>query len=105
MNKEILDKVDEIIEEIENSQLYQNYLILQEKIAGNKDLMQLINKVRLMQKDVLHQKKDTKELDLLLDELNSHPLYREYNNVVYEINNIYAIIENNINNYFVKIVN
>ena len=39
-------------------------------------------------------------LDELTKELNNDPLYREYNNTLYEINNTFAIIENSLNNYF-----
>ena len=105
MNKEIDLKVDEIIQDIENSEVYQKYLSLKEEINNNKELMKLINKVRLMQKDVLHKKQSEKELDKLMDELNNHPLYREYNNTIYEINNTYGIIESSLNNYFNKIFN
>ena len=105
MNKEIDLKVDEIIQDIENSEVYQKYLSLKEEINNNKKLMELINKVRIMQKDVLHQRKDEKELNILMDELNNHPLYREYNNTLYEINNTYGIIESSLNNYFNKLLN
>ena len=103
MNKEINEKIDEIISDIENSDIYKKYLMLKEAIKSNKELMELINKVRIMQKDVLHKKKDEKELDKLMEKLNNHPLYREYNNTIYEINNTYGIIENSLNNYFDKI--
>ncbi len=105
MNKEILEKVDDIIQTIEESTEYKKYLDLKEKISNNKELMELINKVRVMQKDVLHKKNSQTDLDKLLNELNNNPLYREYNNVIYEINNTYSIVENSINNYFEKIVN
>lgn len=105
LNKEITKKIDEIISDIETSSTYQEYLSLKEKIKNDKELMELINKVRIMQKDVLHHK-DTKEnLEKLVNELNNNPLYREYNNVVYEINNTYGIIESSLNNYFDDIIN
>lgn len=105
MNKEILEKIDEIIQIIETSPEYLKYLDLKEKIKNHKELMELINRVRVMQKDVLHKKNNQNELDKLLNELNNNPLYREYNNVIYEINNTYSIVENSINNYFERIVN
>ena len=105
MNKEIETKIDEIIKEIETSPDYQKYLSLKEQIKNNKELMELINKVRVMQKDVLHKKKTKEDLEKIVDELNNHPLYREYNNTLYEINNTYGIIESSLNNYFDNIVN
>ena len=105
MNKDISNKIDEIINEIENSDVYQKYLSLQKQISSNKELMELINKVKVMQKDVIQKKKKKEELDELMDELNSYPLYREYNNTLYEINNTYGIIESSLNNYFNKVIN
>jgi len=105
LNKEVSKKVDEIIQDIESSDLYKKYLSLKEQISNNSKLMELINKVRIMQKDVLHKIEDKEKLESLVNELNNHPLYREYNNTIYEINNIYGIIESNLNNYFDKVIN
>ena len=101
-NKEILDKVDEIIKEIESSSDYQKYLLLKEKINNNKDFVLLINKVRQMNKDYTHNLVKKDELDCITNELNNHPLYREYLNTISVINNEFSIIENAINNYFKK---
>ena len=100
MNKDIINKVDEIIKDIENSSEYQKYLSLKEKITSDSNLFELINKVRILQKDYVHHLVSKEELNKYVDELNSYPLYREYTNTLYEINNIYGIIENTLNNYF-----
>lgn len=105
MSNEVNDKIDELINKIETSEIYKKYLSLQEMISDNKELMKLINKVKVMQKDVLHKKIDQEELEKQVDELNNHPLYREYNNTLYEINNTYGIIESSLNNYFDRIIN
>ncbi len=101
-NKEILDKVDDIIREIETSPDYQKYLKLKEDIGNNKELVLLINEVRQMNKDFVHKLVDKKTLDNKTYELNNHPLYREYLNTIDVINNELSIIENTINNYFKK---
>ena len=101
-NKEILDKVDEIIKEIEDSDNYRKYLLLKEEINNNKELVLLINKVRQMNKDFTHKLVKKEELDNVQNELNNHPLYREYLNIISAINNELSIIENTINNYFEK---
>lgn len=105
MNKEIETKIDEIINEIKSSDLYKKYLLLKDKINSNKELMELINKVKVMQKDLVHKKVKKEDLDKVMDELDNNPLYREYNNCLYEINNTYGIIESSLNNYFDKIIN
>ena len=100
MNKEILDKVDEIIKIIEDSDDYQKYLDIKKKISNNKELSKLINEVRVLQKDVVHQVKKKTELDKKMKELNNHPLYIEYSNTLYDINNVFSIIESSLNKYF-----
>lgn len=105
MNKEILDKVDEIINVIENSKEYQKYLLLQKEIKKDKELTSLINKVRILQQDYIHKKIKKEVLDKETKELNNYPLYREYTNTLQEINNIYGIIENILNNYFQEKMN
>jgi len=99
-NKEILNKVDEIIKEIEESSDYQKYLKLKEDISNNKKLVLLINEVRQLNKDFTHKLVRKEELEEKENELKNHPLYREYLNTINEINNKFAIIENRINSYF-----
>ena len=101
-NQEILNKLDEIIDEIETSDEYKRYLLLKEEIGKNKELVILINKVRQLNKDYLHNLVKKEELDNATNELNNHPLYREYLNNISVINNKLSIVENTINNYFKK---
>lgn len=105
MNKEILSKVDEIINIIENSNEYQKYLSIKEKIDNNKELKSLINEVRVLQKDIVHHVKDKSLLEKKTSELNSHPLYIEYVNILDEINNTFSIIESSLNKYFYNKLN
>ena len=105
MNKEILDKVDEIINNIEQSDEYQKYLQLKMQIDNCKELKKIINEVKILQKDVVHHVTSENKLKEKLNELNNNPLYREYINTLDEINNLYMIIENELNNYFTKIFN
>ena len=55
-----------------------------------------------MNKDFTHKLVRKEELDRYTNELNNHPLYREYLNTISVINNEFSIIENTINNYFKK---
>ena len=105
MNKEILDKVDEIINKIESSDLYQKYIDLKKKMDDNEEIKLLINEIKVLQKDVVHHMDKKKELQEKEEQLNNYTLYREYNNTIYEINNIYGIIEKDLNNYFYKKLN
>ncbi len=98
-NKEILNKVDEIINNIESSNDYRDYLKLKEIINNDSEITALINNVRVKQKDFVHHLISEDELNKAYDKLNNHPVYREYLNKVDLINNQYAIIESNINKF------
>ena len=91
MNNDIIKKVDEIIQTIEESTIYQKYLDLKNQIDKNKELKTLINEVRVLQKDIVHKVKEKDVLENKLNELNSHPLYIEYINTLDEINNTFSI--------------
>ena len=100
LNNNILSKIDEIISLIENSDIYKKYLLLQNEMQKNKKLMQLINEIKVLEKDYAHKLIKKVELDKKIQELNNYPLYREYRNTLDELNNTFNIIENKINNYF-----
>lgn len=104
-NKEILNKIDEIISLIENSLEYQKYLSLKKDLDNNKEIILLINEIKVLQKDVVHHFDKKEILNKKLNELESIPLYREYQNTVVEINNVYSIIESRINNYINSVMN
>jgi len=107
LNNEILKKVDEIIDYIENTKNYHDYLLIKEKMNGDEEISGLLDEIRRLQK--LLANKYNKELDEELkkknNELHSIPLYREYLNVIDEINNTLNIIENSLNNYFAEKLN
>lgn len=104
-NKEILNKIDEIINLIENSSEYQKYLSLKKDLDNDKEITLLISEIKLLQKDVVHHLDKKELLNKKLKELESIPLYIEYQNTVASLNNTYAIIEQRINNYINKKVN
>ena len=104
-NKEILNKIDEIINLIENSSEYQKYLSLKKDLDNDKEITLLISEIKILQKDVVHHLDKKELLNKKINELESIPLYREYQNTVASLNNTYAIIEQRINNYINKKVN
>ena len=105
LNNLILDKVDEIVNLIKSSDDYQKYLLLQENMNKNTDLINLINEVKSLQKEIVYGKDKESELKEKMTLLDNNPLYREYNNTLSEINNKFAIVENTLNNYFDKKLN
>ena len=105
MNNEIINKIDEIIKTIEESEVYKKYLFLQEEMKKNKKVNKLLNEVRVLQKDVVHHVSKKEKLEQKMNELREYPLYLEYTNTLDELNNTYTIIENSINKYFQEKLN
>ena len=106
-NDEILAKVDEIIKYIEDSEDYQKYLLIKEKMNNDYEINELLNEIKHLQKILAnnYNKNIENELEEKNKELNNIPLYREYLNTLDEVNSVYNIIENNLNNYFYNKLN
>ena len=63
---EILKKVDEIIDYIENSDNYKKYLIIKEKMNNDQEINDLINEVKHLQKRLANHY--NKQLEIELEE-------------------------------------
>ena len=103
-----MDKVDEIINYIENSNDYQKYLLIKDKMKDDIEINNLLNEIRHLQKLLANNENNLQvkeELSLKNELLRNIPLYREYLNILDNLNNVFNIIETELNNYFNKIVN
>ena len=107
MNKEILDKVDEIIDFIKSTDTYKDYLSLKDKLNGNEKVNTLIKEIKSIQKELVKlevHNMDTKELDKeyhdKLNELNKIPLYNDYVNTIGKLNDMYQVIKKRLDDYF-----
>ena len=109
MNKELNNKLDEIIEYIKNTDSYQNYLKAKELLDKREDLKEIISNIKILQKEIIKNPSKKKELELELNEkiklLESDITYLEYNNYLSEVNNMLAILENKLNKYFDDVFN
>ena len=107
LNKEISNKIDEIINYIKESDSYKNYLKAKELLDSRDDLKEIIANVKKYQKQLVksYNKEIEKELNRNLDILNSDYNYIEYNRYLEEVNNLLNIFENRINKYFEDVFN
>lgn len=112
MNNQILDKISEIVDTIKESDKYQDYLFLYQKLEQNDTAKMLISEIKLWQKQIIRQK--TKGIDVSLIEqkidnnlkkLNKIPLYVDFVNVQAELNDTYQLVKERLDNYFNEIVN
>ena len=104
LNKEINDKLDEIIEFIKNTDSYKNYLKAKEILDTKEDIKLKIEEIKKYQKLIVNNSNNKKELEIKikdnLDYLNNDITYISYKNSLDEVNNMLNIFENKINNYF-----
>lgn len=104
MNKEIDNKVDEIINYIKNTDSYKNYLKAKEILDSKEDIKNKIKEIKLYQKQIVNRIGNKKELENKikenLDYLENDITYISYKEYLDEVNNMLNIFENKINNYF-----
>ena len=115
MEKKLNDIKDDIIsltEYIKDSDKYKRYLLLKDKISSNTSIMDNINKVKSYQKKIVRLEynkedysKEEKELNKIIEELNSYPIYIEYNYLVEDLNNELKYIKDSLEEEINKIVN
>ena len=109
LSNDVLSKIDEIVEYIEESDTYIKYKEIEKKLEKDSDIMDKINKIKSIQKEIVKLEianKDIslleKEVDDILNELNTYPIYQEYNYLFEDLNNTFQeikfIIENYLNN-------
>lgn len=107
--KEINAKILEIIEYIQTTESYQNYLKARKILEQNEKIMNLIQDIKTLQKELVKNQSKKEELDLKIKEklniLNTEPSYLEYQTYQDEINNLLIIFENKINKYFFDVFN
>ncbi len=109
---DIKDEINSLVDYIKDSDKYKRYIIVRDKIKSNKDIMDKINKVKAIQKEIVkleYNKRDIKakekELDDILEELNSYPIYVEYNYLVEDLNYEMKYIKDTLEEEINKIVN
>lgn len=108
-NKEIQNKVLEIVDYIKETDTYKNYLKSKDLLSNDKEITSLIEKIKDYQKEIVKypNKKDELEIKInhIFDILNNNPTYLEYLEYQDELNNMLTIFENKINKYFYDVFN
>ena len=109
--QDVLKKTDELVDLIIERKEYKNYQKIQEKMEQDKEIMTLIEDVKLLQKEAVKKKsknEDVKELDKTIEEklemLNKIPIYQSYLEIEEEINVILQTVKNTIENHINKAI-
>lgn len=90
LSKNVLKKIDEIIDIIKNSKEYHTYLKIKEQLEENEQISELIQEIKQEQQYVVKNNLFNKEEDTVLQEkikkLESIPLYNDYLNAIDDLN-------------------
>ena len=101
MNKELLSCIDIFIDTIKDSDVYKEYLDLSYKVSKCSDINILTKKIKDMEKYLVKypsiEKED--ELNNLISELNSIPLYQDYKDKCSELNYILSLVKDKFDNF------
>lgn len=104
----LLDKaLDEVIRCIIESNDYQKYIELKERMNKNTELMELVEKTKKLQKKYVNTNSDDILIELkeVEEKLNSIPIYVIYLQYLEKINEKIEFIKDELNDYFYKILN
>lgn len=103
MNKEL----DEVINTIINSDDYKSCIQLKEKMSTNKEICELVDKIKVLQKKYVRENGEEvlEELKLLEKRLNEIPIYVIYMQHLEEVNKMINYVKDELNDYFYKVLN
>ena len=112
MDNIILSKMDEIIDIIKNSDEYQKYIETSFKMKNNKDIMNLIEEVKSLQKKAVKEESFGRDVSIIDEEINKkikqleeYPIYLEYTYLQEDLNNSISLVKTTIENYINNITN
>lgn len=112
MDNIILSKIDEIINIIKDSGEYKKYIEVSRKMIDNKDIMNLIDEVKLLQKKLVKEQilgnditSIDEEINKRINELEEYPIYLEYTYLQEDLDNSISLVKTNIENYINNITN
>lgn len=103
MNKEL----DEVINTIINSYDYKSCIQLKEKMSTNKEICELVDKIKVLQKKYVRENGEEvlEELKLLEERLNEIPIYVIYMQHLEKVNEMINYVKDELNDYFYKVLN
>lgn len=103
MNKEL----EEVINTIINSDDYKSCIQLKEKMSTNKEICELVEKIKILQKKYVRESDEEvlEELKLLEKRLNEIPIYVIYMQHLEKVNEMINYVKDELNDYFYKVLN
>ncbi|MBQ7136838.1 MAG: YlbF family regulator [Bacilli bacterium] len=112
MRDKILNKVDEIIDIIRNSEEYYKYIEISNKLKEHEEIMGLIDDVKSLQKRLVKEESLNldisyidKEINQKLALLEAYPIYLEYIELQESLDHSIGIVKDGIEKYINNITN
>ena len=106
LSNDVLEKIDEIVSYIEESDNYKRYKEIEKRLEKDLDIIDKVNRVKSIQKEIVKlevEKKDIsnleKEIEEILSILNTYPIYQEYIYLQEDLDNTFQSIKTIIENY------
>ena len=102
------NSLEELINYIKSTKEYKKCLELKSKMMSNSDISKLMNDIRNVQKKYIRSNYDSfvkEELDKLNEELNNIPIYIIYCENLNAINEMINYINDELSDYFYKLLN
>ena len=106
--EKVYKSLEEVINEIKNSSEYKEVLDIKEKMNENEELVELIEKVKELQKKYVRTNFDSnikEELDRVENKLNDIPIYNIYLEKLELVNNKTNYVKDSLNDYFDNLLN
>lgn len=96
-----------MINTIINSDDYKNCVQLKEKMSTNKEICELVEKIKKLQKKYVRENDEEvlAELKLLEEKLNEIPIYVIYMQHLEKVNEMINYVKDELNEYFYKVLN
>ena len=102
-----MEELNKVIDYITNTESYQNTIKLREQMNNNKELNDLIEEIKSLQKKYIKNNSVSikQELDEKTKELEEYPIYNIYNKNLEEVNQMIDYVNDELNDYFEKVIN
>lgn len=112
MNDKILDKTDELVSYIENTENYKKYQELKEQVKNSKEIMNLINEIKTLQKRAVKKEYNGEDITDINNEINNklkvldeYPVYKEMTYLEEDLNSLFINIKDMLDSYISKQIN
>lgn len=99
--------LDDVINTIINSDDYKSCIQLKEKMSTNKEICELVEKIKILQKKYVRESDEEVLAEIKIHEkkLNEMPIYVIYMQHLEKVNEMINYVKDELNDYFYKVLN